>query len=895
MMDREARLVGRWRTILAAGSLLIATGSSYGDAPAHVRRLPPPGYSIGPVQQAPAYGSSDGRRLRRLPVAAGERRHRQPYGDAFGGLFRFPPVSTNGLQQPSFQPDRAFRRLPALTVEANESFPSLHGQWRTRLPAIPLTDSPSHTVSFPRCAAPQDALPDSWQPEDAPSRAVQPDSSPPEQRAVSSPPAEKRLRPFPLVRDEAPRDPTVDSPHPPQAATPVRRTSRNSAMLAMAEHADSLTQHGFVLARRGAIYSARAEFISALGLVAQTLDAKEGGKSHSEALASGLRALREADDFRVRGSQLAAEMDLAGIVAAHRTPVLDDVPLDDLTPLMAGQRYCGYARERLSTAINNVPPGSKALFGLGKAYLILGNGTTRAELAAQPKAMAAYQAAILADPRNHLASNELGVLLAHYGQFDESFRAFSHSLSMCPTPETWHNLAVVQERVGDTTMATFSRGRAGAVPVRQPAARDQVPILWVSPEEFARARPEQSHYVVPRAPRTETMRPAEDKQKERPRSASATWWQQHAAAEMATGGSNVRLCQSLAPVHGMPVGFPGRHRVGRFASMPCETGTFGAYRQGEYVGPSRTTHVPEYRLRVDDQMEFVYRLTREESAVPYQLNVGDVIVVESITDANINRGGIPDGQGLVIQPDGTITLPMLGQVHAARLTVTELRKSLNEKYKEYVRDPQITVTPLRVNTKLEDLRSAVDSRYGEGGQSRRARVTPEGTVQLPAIGSVPAQGLTIGELKREIDERYIQIVDGVEVTPILSERAPRYVYVIGEVPASGRFVLEGPTTVMQAIAMAGGWNHGGNLRQVIVFRRTEDWCLLATKVDIQRALWGKSACPAGEIWLRDSDLVLVPKSSLLLADDLIDLIFTRGIYGVLPVGFGWELARGSTL
>jgi polysaccharide export outer membrane protein len=85
------------------------------------------------------------------------------------------------------------------------------------------------------------------------------------------------------------------------------------------------------------------------------------------------------------------------------------------------------------------------------------------------------------------------------------------------------------------------------------------------------------------------------------------------------------------------------------------------------------------------------------------------------------------------------------------------------------------------------------------------------------------------------------------------------------------------------------------LRHIIVFRRTEDWRLIATKLNIQDALQGRTACPAGEIMLRDSDLVLVPKSSILLTDDLIELVFTRGIYGVLPVGFGWELARASTL
>ena len=52
-------------------------------------------------------------------------------------------------------------------------------------------------------------------------------------------------------------------------------------------------------------------------------------------------------------------------------------------------------------------------------------------------------------------------------------------------------------------------------------------------------------------------------------------------------------------------------------------------------------------------------------------------------------------------------------------------------------------------------------------------MTPEGTIQLPGLGSVPTQGLTLGELKREIDVRYTQLVEGFEVTPILLERAPR--------------------------------------------------------------------------------------------------------------------------
>ena len=85
------------------------------------------------------------------------------------------------------------------------------------------------------------------------------------------------------------------------------------------------------------------------------------------------------------------------------------------------------------------------------------------------------------------------------------------------------------------------------------------------------------------------------------------------------------------------------------------------------MGPARTRHVPVYRLRVDDQLEFIYRLTREETKKPYKLNVGDTIRFESLTDKNLDRD-------LVIQPDGTITLRLLGQVRAAGRTVEHLRK-----------------------------------------------------------------------------------------------------------------------------------------------------------------------------------------------------------------------------
>jgi polysaccharide biosynthesis/export protein len=200
-----------------------------------------------------------------------------------------------------------------------------------------------------------------------------------------------------------------------------------------------------------------------------------------------------------------------------------------------------------------------------------------------------------------------------------------------------------------------------------------------------------------------------------------------------------------------------------------------------------------------------------------------------------------------------------------------------------------------MNSNLEELRASVDRRYGQGGQVSDARVSPDGTIQLPAIGMVPAQGLTLDELEREIKARYAQIVEGLEVTPILTDRAPRFVYVVGEVTLPGRYAMEGPTTLMQAIAMAGSWNIGAQLNHVVVFRRDENWQLMATRVNIRESLLYKKPCPSGEIWLRDSDIVLIPKSPILCADDAIELLFTRGLYGVFPMSATLNFAKISSL
>ncbi len=68
------------------------------------------------------------------------------------------------------------------------------------------------------------------------------------------------------------------------------------------------------------------------------------------------------------------------------------------------------------------------------------------------------------------------------------------------------------------------------------------------------------------------------------------------------------------------------------------------------------------------------------------MQVGDTLRVDSITNAELNRE-------VIVQPDGNISLLMLGSVRAARRSVTELAKDLDVKYRDAgVRNPALTVS-----------------------------------------------------------------------------------------------------------------------------------------------------------------------------------------------------------
>jgi len=99
-------------------------------------------------------------------------------------------------------------------------------------------------------------------------------------------------------------------------------------------------------------------------------------------------------------------------------------------------------------------------------------------------------------------------------------------------------------------------------------------------------------------------------------------------------------------------------------------------------------------------------------------------------------------------------------------------------------------------------------------------VRPDGKISMPLLQDVPAEGLTAAELAANIQEKLSAFIVNPEVTVIvLQVNAPKY-YLIGYVSRPGTYPLRGDTSVLQALALAGGLTQFASPRSIKLIRAT---------------------------------------------------------------------------
>jgi tetratricopeptide (TPR) repeat protein len=254
----------------------------------------------------------------------------------------------------------------------------------------------------------------------------------------------------------------------------------------LSSHFKEEVQQAFTLARHGALHAARTRFVGLLDEMARAKDAARMTSRHSRALAAGLRALEEADDFGGAGGDTKA-VDLAR-GAGHQTPMLQEEISQWTLPHEAMAMYHRYAERKLAAAVAGEQAGSMALFGIGRIYQQL---AARRDQATQPlpKALTYYRSAVLAHPRNHLAANEAGVLLARAGRYAQARPWFDHSLALSPSSTTHGNLAYVCQKLGDGGTSAVHASEATRLASHEMSTgrlSAERGITWLTPDEFNR-------------------------------------------------------------------------------------------------------------------------------------------------------------------------------------------------------------------------------------------------------------------------------------------------------------------------------------------------------------------------------------------------------------------------
>lgn len=172
--------------------------------------------------------------------------------------------------------------------------------------------------------------------------------------------------------------------------------------------------------------------------------------------------------------------------------------------------------------------------------------------------------------------------------------------------------------------------------------------------------------------------------------------------------------------------------------------------------------------------------------------------------------------------------------------------------------------PLPDSTTVEPARNAliqpgdqVEVRvFGIEDLSGTFDVDQSGAVKVPLIGAINARGLTAiqfaATVEDALEESYVRDAD---VSVLIEAGSVRAITVEGAVNLPGVYEIDGPTTLLRAIAFGGGTDDNANTKRVIVFREI-DGERQAAGFDLSKIRLGEAEDPM----IFGNDVVVVDNS-----------------------------------
>jgi polysaccharide export outer membrane protein len=139
--------------------------------------------------------------------------------------------------------------------------------------------------------------------------------------------------------------------------------------------------------------------------------------------------------------------------------------------------------------------------------------------------------------------------------------------------------------------------------------------------------------------------------------------------------------------------------------------------------------------------------------------------------------------------------------------------------------------------------------------SRDVTVRLDGKITVPLLGDVEAGGRTPQQLGDELAKSLSKFLETPRVTVGVSQANSTRFYVVGQVGKPGDFPLSGRTTVLQGLALAGGFREFAKTDSIVIIRQDRNGQVVIP-VNYKKLEDGKDI--GQNIALRPGDTVIVP-------------------------------------
>jgi polysaccharide export outer membrane protein len=140
--------------------------------------------------------------------------------------------------------------------------------------------------------------------------------------------------------------------------------------------------------------------------------------------------------------------------------------------------------------------------------------------------------------------------------------------------------------------------------------------------------------------------------------------------------------------------------------------------------------------------------------------------------------------------------------------------------------------------------------------SRAIPVRSDGKISLPLVGEVQAAGRTPLKLEQEIAAKLQNFISQPEVTVIVQQINSQKYNVLGQVGHPGTFIIANSPTVLDAIALAGGFRDFAKQKAIYVLRQNADGTQSRLPFNYKDVVKGKN--PEQNVRIQPRDTIVVP-------------------------------------